>query len=65
MVPKHCHDLPDIQITDNMDKSTVLDQLKQTQQSGPQITDVVKYMRRVREVHNNTMNFIIGCMHVK
>ena len=47
MVPKYCHDLPDIQITDNMDKDTVMDQLKQIEHSGPQLADVVKYMRRV------------------
>ena len=51
MVPKHCADLPDIQVTDEMDKSTLINQLEGRQSPGQQLIDVIKYMRKVRYTH--------------
>ena len=48
MVPKHCEDLPDIQVTDDMDKVALMEQLDREENSGPQLSDVIHYMRKVR-----------------
>ena len=48
MVPKHCEHLPDIQVTDDMDKVALMEQLDREENSGPQLSDMVHYMRKVR-----------------
>ena len=55
MVPKHCEDLPDIQVTDDMDKVALMEQLDREENSGPQLSDVVHYMRKVRAETPHTL----------
>ena len=66
MVPKDCYALPEIEIRDNMDKTEVMEQLKETGNPSPQLADVVKYMRTVSfSLCLDTISLLISYSYTK